>query len=390
MIVRINHEKCIIFLRNRRLVELAHSRIGETTSHIYAELLRLIAERIPRCRADPKVDDAVDGADAPSIIITTQELTDALSKTINVSTGIGKTTAQNIDTSRLDKVQNGRKRKARDEAEVEGYASSDEESLEEESLANGNGHAMDIDDDDPFADQPRGSKVKRAVSFQDQDQRSLPPTESRQARMMHVLSHLQLLAADGCHLLRKCGTRQMGEWTVDFERVIERLRELEIDSIIFENFGKNGHRLVRVLRKMGKLEETHISKVALVRKADSRTKLVEMQLHGMVDVQEVPRDPNRIIMRTIFLWFFDQDRVAALLMDRIYKAMSRCLQRLDVEKRRKADIIALSERIDVQGQEDAMLRPEQMNQLREIRAKEEDLLGQIGRLDDLVGVFCDY
>ncbi|KAB8303786.1 hypothetical protein EYC80_005164 [Monilinia laxa] len=390
LVLRINHEKCIVFMRNRRLVELANSRIGETTSYVYAELLRLLSERIPRCRPDPKIDDAVTDADGPSIIITTQELTDALSKTINVSTGIGKAISQNIDTSRLDKLQNGRKRKAQDEAEVEGDASSDESEDDHNPFANGNGHAMDIDDDDPFSDQPRANKNKRAVTFHDQEPRSPPLTESRQARMMHVMNHLQLLAADDCHLVRKCGTRQMGEWTVDFERVIQRLRELEIDSIIYENFGKSGHRLVRVLRKMGKLEETHISKVALIKKGDSRTKLVEMQLHGMVDIQEVPRDPSRIIMRTVFLWFFDQDRVASLLLDRTYKAMSRCLQRLDVEKRRKADLIALSERIDVQGQEEAMLRPEQMNQLREIRAKEEDLLGQIGRLDDLVGVFCDY
>ncbi|QSZ34520.1 hypothetical protein DSL72_006114 [Monilinia vaccinii-corymbosi] len=391
LVLRINHEKCTVFMRNRRLVELANSRIGETTSYIYAELLRLLSERIPRCRRDPKIDDAVNDADGPSIVITTQELTDALSKTINVSTGIGKAISQNIDTSMLDKLQNGRKRKARDEAEVEDDASPNEESEEDRKpFANGNGHAMDVDEDDPFEDQPRASNGKRAATSHDHESRAPPPTESRQARMMHVMNHLQLLAADDCHLVRKCSTRQMGEWTVDFERVIERLRELEIDSIIYENFGKNGHRLIRVLKKMGKLEETHISKVALVKKADSRTKLVEMQLHGMVDIQEVPRDPGRIIMRTTFLWFFDQDRVASLLLDRTYKAMSRCLQRLDVEKRRKADLIALSERIDVQGHEEDMLRCEQLNQLREIRAKEEDLLGQIGRLDELVGVFYDY
>ncbi|KAA8573596.1 hypothetical protein EYC84_005179 [Monilinia fructicola] len=247
LVLRINHEKCIVFMRNRRLVELANSRIGETTSYIYAELLRLLSERIPRCRPDPKIDDAVTDADGPSIIITTQELTDALSKTINVSTGIGKAIGQNIDTSRLDKLQNGRKRKAQDEAEVEGDASSDESEEEDKPFANGNGHAMDTDDDDPFSDQPRANKNKRAVTFHDQET-EVPPL--------------------------------------------------------------NGE----------------------------------------------PSSPN----------------------DACDEPSS---------TRRKADLIALSERIDVQGQEEAMLRPEQMNQLREIRAKEEDLLGQIGRLDDLVGSF---
>ncbi|EDN96672.1 hypothetical protein SS1G_01598 [Sclerotinia sclerotiorum 1980 UF-70] len=309
LVLRINHEKCTVFLRNRRLVELANNRIGVTTSYIYAELLRLMAEQIPRCRRDPKIDDAVDDPDGPSIIITTQELTDALSKTINVSTGIGKATSENTDTSKLDKLQNGRKRKAR---EVEDDASSDEESEDDhKSFVNGNGHAMDIDDD-PFADQPRVNTNKRAVTFQDQE-RAPPPTESRQARMMHVMSHLQLLAADDCHLLRKCGSRQMGEWTVDFERVVERLRELEIDSIIYENFGQIGHRLIRVMRKMGKLEEKHIAKVALVKQQDSRTKLVEMQMHGMVDVQEVPRDAGRMIA---FFRIINHDSGFGLVLER--------------------------------------------------------------------------
>jgi DNA-directed RNA polymerase III subunit RPC3 len=367
-------------LRNRRLVELVNSRIGETTSYIYAELLRMLEDQTPRCKLDHRIDDTTDLPDGPSI--TTQELADALSTSINVSTGIGKASAQRIDTSKADKVQNGRKRKAADEAEVEGEASSDEESEEDAKPAvNGKGHAMEIDEDsdDPFAEPFSKSAKKRAVTFQDQLSKPAP-----------VMNHLQLLAADDCHLLRKCGNRGLGEWTVDYDRVIERLKEIELDAIIHENFGKTGHRLTRIMRKMGKLEEKQLSVLGLIKQKDVRTKLVEMQMAGFVDIQEVPRDAGRTISRTVFLWFFDQDRVSAILLDRIYKTMSRCLQRLDIEKRRKANIVALAERTDVQEQGEDILRPEQLNQLQEIRAKEEDLLGQIGRLDDLAGVFYDY
>ncbi|PQE24223.1 hypothetical protein CJF31_00002432 [Rutstroemia sp. NJR-2017a BVV2] len=390
LILRINFEKCAVVLRNRRLVELVNSRIGETTSYIYAELLRLLEDQTPRCKLDHRIDDTADLPDGPSI--TTQELADALSTSINVSTGIGKASAQRIDTSKVDRVQNGRKRKAADEAEVEGEASSDEESEEDAKPAvNGKGHAMEIDEDsdDPFAEPSAKSAKKRAVTFQDQLSKPAP-TESRENRMMHVMNHLQLLAADDCHLLRKCGNRGLGEWTVDYDRVIERLRELELDAIIYENFGKTGHRLTRIMQKMGKLEEKQLSVLGLIKQKDVRTKLVEMQMAGFVDIQEVPRDAGRTISRTVFLWFFDQDRVSAILLDRIYKTMSRCLQRLDIEKRRKANIVALAERTDVQEQGEDILRPEQLNQLQEIRAKEEDLLGQIGRLDDLAGVFHDY
>ncbi|RAL61569.1 hypothetical protein DID88_009608 [Monilinia fructigena] len=153
LVLRINHEKCIVFMRNRRLVELANSRIGELQSYIYAELLRLLSERIPRCRPDPKIDDAQDNQRIDWHWQSYQS---------------------NIDTSRLDKLQNGRKRKAQDEAEVEGDASSDESEDDHKPFANGNGHAMDIDDDDPFSDQSGANKNKRAVTFHDQKPRSPP------------------------------------------------------------------------------------------------------------------------------------------------------------------------------------------------------------------------
>jgi hypothetical protein len=47
--VRLNYEKCAVIMRNEQLVELAHRYIGETTSQVYAALLRSIEREWPRC-----------------------------------------------------------------------------------------------------------------------------------------------------------------------------------------------------------------------------------------------------------------------------------------------------------------------------------------------------
>ena len=393
LILRISYEKCTVALRNERLVQLANSRIGETTSNVYAELLRLLEANIPRCRLDRKVDDVKDLPDGPSV--TTMDVAAALSKSLNVALGIGKASPDSIDTTSLERYHKSKKRKVGElEAEVEGDASSDEDDLEE---VNGNGNISGVDQDsdshgdDPFAEAPGPKTPKRAkVTFQDK----LPKpasSEDRQVRLNQVRNHLLLLAADDCRFLRKCGSRGLGEWTVDFDRIIERMQEAEIDLMLLENFGNTGHRLARMMRKIGKLDEKQLPNLALMKQKDIRTKLAEMQMAGMVDTQEVPRDSARTTNRSIFLWYFDIDRVSSIFLDSIYKSMSRCLQRLDIERRRAKGVLSLTERSDVRDmREEEYLEPSQINDLQVIRAKEESLLGQVGRLDELVGIFRDY
>jgi DNA-directed RNA polymerase III subunit RPC3 len=395
LVVRVNYEKCIVALRNQRLVQLASSRIGETTSQIYAELLRLLEESIPRCRLDPAIDDLDDLPDGPTV--TTNELSIALSKSIQVSRGIGDPSHSEGSLRKSDKSLKGKNKVKVDEAEVEGEASSDEDEHDEDVETNGNGNIPEVDEDsagdgdEPFEEDPRPTK-RAKVTFQDKLPKPKPDrSEDPDTRLYHIKMHLKLLAEDSYKFVRKCGKGGSNEWTVDFEDLVKHLRESELDTILLENFGQGGHRLVRMLRKLGKLEEKSLPNLALMKQKDIRTKMAEMQMAGMVDIQEVPRDASRTTQRTIFLWYFDPERVSSILLDGVYKAMSRCLQRLEVEKRRARGILSMAERTDVrETSEEEVLSTEQMDMLEAIRAKEDKLLGQLGRLDDLVGVFRDY
>jgi DNA-directed RNA polymerase III subunit RPC3 len=394
LLVRINHEKCTVVFRNNRLVALANSRIGSTTAQVYEAGLRLIEGQIPRCRLDPKIDDVKDLPDGPTF--TTMEITAALSKSVRTGSGIGSVSSDKVDTRKLEKAH--KPRKQNDEAEVDGEASSDEdESADDAPVTNGNGNIPEVDQDsdshgdDPFeGDTPTKPSKRAKVTFQDK----LPKpeaSENRENRMLQVKNHLLLLAADDCGFLRKCGTRGLGEWTIDFEGMTQYLKDAEMDTMLLENFGKVGHRLARMMRKLGKLDEKQLPNLALVKQKDVRTKLAEMQMAGVVDIQEVPRDSTRTTSRTIFLWYFDVDRVSTILLDSIYKNMSRCFQRLDIERRRVQDLLTLTERSDLVHQDpEEYLVPEQLNVLHEIEEKEESLLGHIGRLDELVAVFRDY
>lgn len=79
-----------------------------------------------------------------------------------------------------------------------------------------------------------------------------------------------------------------------------------------------------------------------------------------------------------------------IVLDKIYKTMSRSLQVLQTEKHKEIEVLTLAERSDVKGQEEEMLSQTHLNSLQKIRDKEERIYTEIGRLDELVGVFRDF
>jgi DNA-directed RNA polymerase III subunit RPC3 len=397
LLLRINYEKFTVTLRNDRLVELVRDRIGETTSKVYAEVLRLIEDQISRCQLDPEIDDIDDLTDGPSI--TTMQLSTEISDEINIATGIGKAPSHKINTSLFKKEITERKLKTEEDIEDEGggSASSDEEESEQEDHEMNETETVtdateDFEDhgEDHFKDETTANSHKRAkVTFED-DIAQPTSQEASDNRVLQLRNHLMLLATDSCRFLRRCGLDGRGQWTVDYDQLVDHLRETEVNLILFENFGLEGHRLVRMMRKMGKLDEKMLPNTALMSQKDLRTKLAEMQMAGMVEVQCVPRDAAHTVNRSIYLWFFDADRVASMLLHKVYKTMSRCLQRLEIERRRASGILSLAARSDVQEKIEVFFNGEQLNLLQNFRAKEEMLVGQLARLDDLVGIFRDY
>ena len=368
-------------------MEAAKNKLGDTTSQVYAELLRHLERKIPKCEHGMTEDE-----DQSRPSVTTKDVASSLSKSVNVALGIGKTIGEGSKSGQIAGVKLGsppatRKRKAGD---LEGSESEDED--EPPINENGNSHEVDQDGDDILANAPAAKSPKRQkVTFQNK----LPKPEghhTREDRIFHIKEHLALLEDDKYGFVKKEGDGH-GAWSVNFQKVIRNIQEAEIDKLVLEMFGPAGHRLVRMLRQLGKLDEKQLKDTTLMKQKDIRTKLAEMQLSGWVDIQEIPKDASRGANnnRVIFLWFFDNERCSSLVLDHTYKSMSRLLHRLDVERRRAKSVLELTHRSDVRDKPPGeYLTPAQLNELHAFQDREDMLLGQLGRLDEIVGIFKDY
>jgi DNA-directed RNA polymerase III subunit RPC3 len=342
-VLQVNYEKMDVVLRNRRLVEMAAQEASPVTVEVFENLLRLIEYQTPRCRESSEI--ALRGSlelpregeenDTRAVGFSLHRLANEISTSIDLVGSLGP---------RDNPQTRGKKNKAN-------------------TMVNG-------DENEEFEEGENG--ITQTTRAYDLDQ------------------HLSVLQQPPYSLAYKRTNGTIPEWTVEFRRVARQLRHLEIERIVGNRFGRIALRLVRILLAKGKLDEKRLQEISLVSQKDLRQVLALMQETGFVDLQEIPRDSQRVPHRTVFLWCFDPDRVGRNLLHDTYKAMSRCFQRLQFERNGVKDFLDKTERTDVKGKEEEYLNEGELQKLQQWRDKEALMLGEIARLDDIVAVLRDF
>lgn len=321
--------------------------------------------------------------------VTSIQIFDALDDSVNLSSGVGKASKDKIDFRTAERIRGVPRNPTYDsddsdvEMPVAHSAVHDLDSEEEDHQAEEQeeGEAED-DDEAPRSTRDKGRRGTK-VKFDE-------GTSNKNARFEQMRQHLLLLCQSQQGFVRHSGTQGRGQWTVDFKHVMDGLRRTEADAVIEQTFGRHGLRLTRILRSKGKLDEKTLPALALMKKGDVQGKMLALQMAGFVDVQEVPRDNSRTANRTMFFWFYDEERVQSRLLDDLYKTMLRCLQTLDVERHRERNILSFVERKDVRGKEEEVMTAEHYNKYSRFLELQSKLLGHVMRLDDLVSVFKDF
>ncbi|OJJ08077.1 hypothetical protein ASPVEDRAFT_47279 [Aspergillus versicolor CBS 583.65] len=329
--VRVNYEKLDVALRNRRFLEFAERGAPPETAQIYDYLLRRIEYQTTKCRDTVEIPREGEEGEQYSVSIPLSALAQDIDPYLDLTGSLGPTetsTNNRLGKRPLDDTVNG--------------------------------------DDDNDDDGTNGS------------------------RTFEIDQHLCLLAQPPLNLTSKRLNGGIITWTVEFRHLARKLRHLELERVVEARYGDVALRVLRVLQAKGKLDEKRLQEISLLPFKDLRQVLASMQTGGFVDLQEVPRDAQRQPSRTIYLWFYDPDRIRDSILQDTYKSMSRCLQRLRFERGRLKDFLEKTERSDVKGNEELYLSEGELERLREWRAKESLLLGEVARLDDMVAVVRDY
>ncbi|KAK7526507.1 DNA directed RNA polymerase-like protein III subunit Rpc82 [Phyllosticta citriasiana] len=326
LVVCINQDKCVVAIRTQQLVDFAEQYIGQITAQVYEAMLRQLEKKVPCC-SDPYNIAPTEEDEAGALpTVTAREVMEALDPNLDLASGIG--TPQDADTP------------------------------EEDSSA---------------SPAPNGTNAL-----------------ANSARITLIKQHISLLCEDPRRFVRWVGSRGGGEYKVDFRPLSNTLLQRELENIVTARWGPLATRLIRILYAKGRLDEKQVSQFSMQRTKEIRADLTRMQEAGFVDTQEVPKDNTRAPARTMYLWFFDADQTRQLVLTDTYKAMARALQRVRHERARVAAVIEKAERTDVVGNEDRFLSATERAALRGWREREERVLVQLARMDDLVAVLRDF
>ena len=202
-------------------------------------------------------------------------------------------------------------------------------------------------------------------------------------------SHLEVLCQEPYGFLSHA-SEHPEKYVVVYSNLAVHLRNAEIFRIISSRFEKYAVRIIRLLLDKGKIDEKYLQEIVLMSAKELRQTLAKLQQAGFLELQEVPREAQRQPSRTMYLWFFDPDGARNVLIENTYKCMARCMQRMKVEREKVKPTIEKSERSDVRGQEEKFLAKAELEVLRAWQRKEEWLLGEVGRLDELIFVLRDF
>lgn len=357
MLVRVSLTKCVMILRSQRLQDMAERFLGPTTAAVYSALLRLSESKVTSTQDKYKAEDdsSDDEEQDMSVAVSDAQIEHFLDISLDLTSTIK-------GAGNLQKLPNGTGESNSKPEYVTGEEGDAELGIKQEPPSD--------DEDEP-------------------DINGCTTSKERFKRLSLISMHLDLLAE---HPKRFC-VRLPGNKAsrLDFAALAKTCIQAEIDVMVNARFGKIGLRIVRMLRAKGKLEEKQITKMCIVRLKDVRTMLTLLQFHGVVEIQELPKDNARVPARTTYLWSLDEAKVQDRYLLQTYHGMARTLQRLRVERDgRFRSVIEKAERKGVKGRELELLAPKERELLEQWRKVEEQLLGQVDRMDDLVALLRDF
>ncbi|KAK9237126.1 RNA polymerase III subunit RPC82-domain-containing protein [Lipomyces kononenkoae] len=359
-VLALNHDKFVVLMRAQILVQLVSKRIGTVTATVYRQVLDCMEPRLFRC---------VDNTDK-AINVTSLEILRSLDPDLD----LGRVIALGSKNKKRSRSSSSRasKRQKRSHG-TDDSASESDESVESNNISDhDNSHQYDLNKDD------------------DDDDDHLNDGTANNSRIEQLNVHLALLSCNhNLPFMKRVGNKGGGEWTIDFDTLSARVRELEYDKLITQKQGAIACRLLRIIRDKGRIDEKQLARIALLPPKDIRAQLTALHEIGCLDLQEVPRGTDRAPSRTYYLWYHKPKSAYALMTQAVVKTMVRCYERILEERGRRPTIMTKLLREDVRRDEANMLTPAEREELRRIRGIEERFTAHMAKLDKLVLIFRD-
>ncbi|KAI8818623.1 RNA polymerase III subunit RPC82 helix-turn-helix domain-containing protein [Fimicolochytrium jonesii] len=173
--------------------------------------------------------------------------------------------------------------------------------------------------------------------------------------------YLDALTQDDTQLIKKASEGGGGQYTVNLKQAGIELRSRCMESIVQEKFGDTAKRVWRILLAMNKLNETQVSKMALIPLKMARHCLYALMNAGLAFIQDVPKTVDHSAARTFFLWYVSIPKSTRILQQNTYRTLWNVKERREKERDARALLIQKMERSDIVSGEAQLSEAELIN-----------------------------
>lgn len=123
----------------------------------------------------------------------------------------------------------------------------------------------------------------------------------------------------------------------DIAGIVATLKQRVVESMIYDRYGLVSSRIFRLLLDQKFLDQKQVAQLAMIPSDHARERLYRMMSDGITSIQEVPKSSDRLVLRTIFLWFVNYPQVLKTVQENSLKMManlrSRYTRELDLSEK---------------------------------------------------------
>uniref|UniRef100_A0A2R5LIS0 DNA-directed RNA polymerase III subunit RPC3 n=1 Tax=Ornithodoros turicata TaxID=34597 RepID=A0A2R5LIS0_9ACAR len=229
----------------------------------------------------------------------------------------------------------------------------------------------------------RGSEVIRAILRLGEKKGSAPketftPPVSRQ-EIFEILkkeisitqqeldSYLQVITEDVNDFVIKTEERG-GMFRIDMQRVLRKLAEAHIVSVVQDRFGVKACRIFRLLLEKKFIEQKQIEELAMIPARDAKELTYKMFQEKFIMTKELPRTPDYAPSRMIYLFYADLCQVSQMLLEWCYKAIANSILRRAHVLQENKRVLDKQQRVDVivASMEQSNAEPDQIEEVKEM------------------------
>ncbi|KAI8081289.1 RNA polymerase III subunit RPC82-domain-containing protein [Halteromyces radiatus] len=204
-----------------------------------------------------------------------------------------------------------------------------------------------------------------------------------------VRGYITLLKMDQAGFIKNKDERGANQFTVNLAKLRESMKRKLLESLLRERLGVATCRIARILIEKGKLDESQVQKLAMLPPKDTREKLAQLNLHGFVEIQEVPKSADRAPGRSFHLWYVPLEKCYEELLVDIYRVIGNLQQRKKEELALRERLLEKLNRQDVKENMDLLSDGDKAN-MENMEKVLQRLETSKNRLDAMVMILRDF